>query len=85
VVTRIVEGEYLGTPIPNLGVHSTLKRAKEHFDSVVKDRVIHDYEEVYHRYYGKGVERDERYKVIWKALLKNPCETEELRLEKWIL
>lgn len=28
VVTRIVEGETIGTPIPNLGVHKTFKKAK---------------------------------------------------------
>jgi hypothetical protein len=85
VVTRIVEGKYAGNPIPNLGVHSTLKKALSHFDSVVESRVAHGYEKVYHRYFGKNIEREERYKVVWEVLVKNPCEVEELRLEKWIL
>ena len=39
VVTRYVTDATLGTPIPNLGVHTSKKSALKHYDGIIEDRI----------------------------------------------
>lgn len=86
VVTRIVEGETLGTPIPNLGMHKNLINATRHFRNIIDSRQhTEDYKIVYNKNFDTKVEIRERYKVVKQALMVNGDIKEELRLEKWVL
>ena len=38
IVTRIVTDSEFGTPVPNLGVHTSRKSAEDHYFGVVEDR-----------------------------------------------
>ena len=40
VVTRHVTNAKLGTPIPNLGVHTSQAAALKHYDEIIEDRLI---------------------------------------------
>lgn len=87
VVTRVVNGDSLGTPIPNLGVHSSYKKAKRHFDVIIKDRHDSDYRVLINHRTNLPPEEEwrKRYVVANKAYACKDNVTEELRLEKWRL
>lgn len=38
MVTREIEDSGPGYPVPNLGLHSSVKKAKKHYDSIIEDR-----------------------------------------------
>lgn len=78
VVTRIFHThENFGRSIPNLGVHSNLGRATNHFNSVLADR----------RRFGKVREMpslsDDRNPRIRCAMAEVRGEMEEIFIERW--
>jgi hypothetical protein len=83
VVTRICEGDSLGTPIPNLGVHTSFKKAKRHFDAIVDSRIKHDAQVMWGGNYDTITHPFDRYVVVNKAIIYEGDFKEELRLEKW--
>jgi hypothetical protein len=83
VVTRIVEGETVGTPIPNLGVHKTFKKAKSHFEAIIKSRIRDGHKALWGGNYNTLLEDWDRYVVVNTAHILEGNVTEELRLEKW--
>lgn len=83
IVTRIVEGQTIGTPIPNLGVHTTFKKARRHFEAVVESRVKDGHQVVWGKNYNTLLEDWDRYVVVNTAHILEGSVTEELRLEKW--
>lgn len=84
IVTRIViqKREIYGTAIPNLGVHSSLEKAIDHFNDIKKDRL--EYKNRYCRWdnYLPKNKYDSRH-LYRVARLESDIEIEELRIEKW--
>lgn len=79
IVTRIFDHSMPGiTQIPNLGVHTSLKKAQKHFDSVYQDRT--QYGPVTMTSYDDTPMNSDRSKKIQWAFTN---DGEEIRLEKW--
>lgn len=81
VVTRIHMIKTQGVvEIPNLGMHSSRKKADSHFDNVVEDRKKREHVVREQCYEGDG--RD-NYTVVRSAYCAE--SQEQIRLEKWKL
>ena len=83
IVTRTIvrENKKYGIPIPNLGVHTNLKAAIEHFESVKLDRTSKGYKCLNDRYLScYNQVHDVGYR---EALLEEKDEMETLYIERW--
>ena len=81
IVTRYVTDATVGTPIPNLGVHTSQKSALKHYDGVIEDRirigarVLHNRALTLHKYNN----RDMRDALI----INKDGSHERLKIEVW--
>lgn len=84
VVTRIVKSKQAcGVAIPNLGVHTSERSARDHFESVIQDRTKYG-RVVWDRDTGMDFYRDEQTVLIREAHCQDNWHGDEfLRLEKW--
>lgn len=87
VVTRLIEGSQKGIQhIPNLGVHSNEKKARRHYESILKDR--HSLGcSVRHNTVLRSDERPVALigeaRVGYESARYDQGLVEQLRLEKW--
>lgn len=83
VVTRTVKGEPLNVvEIPNLGVHTSYEKARQHFDSVRLDRIKSGLRNLYTH---PGFTQPGPVSVLRTSLFYHPNGmSEEIRLEKWV-
>jgi hypothetical protein len=80
IVTRIVTGHKVGTPVPNLGVWTNFKAAKHHYDGIVEDRQKRGCKVLWNHYLPSNDEFERR---VVEALLAQDDEREHLFIEKW--
>lgn len=82
VVTRITKNANPSvTEIPNLGVHTSLKRAKQHFEGVVTDRRLTS--KVNKTFFTPiiGYTNEDRMFVLAEGFVYSTGE--QVRLERW--
>jgi hypothetical protein len=79
VVTRYVTDATLVTPIPNLGVHTSKKKALAHYKSVIEDRLrlgarlLHEHK----------LDQNIQNKDMIEALIASKDGYERLKIEVW--
>jgi hypothetical protein len=82
IVTRITKNDRPGvTEIPNLGAHTNLRKAKQHFESVVSDRLTSS--QVKKTFFTPiiGYTNDDRMFVLAEGFVYSTGE--QVRLERW--
>ena len=86
IVTRVVQNSEFGIAIPNLGVHTALKRATEHFESIKQDRIKQGYTEHWDHCEHQecaGAMAVRRAYLSHRHRNDDGTEHEELRIELW--
>lgn len=90
MVTSLIEGLPRGTRnLPNLGLHTSLAKARRHYNSVINYRKDRGYQIHWDNHGIMEFYKDERYLVAREAYLSksNPDgqtkEYENLRIEMW--
>ena len=88
IVTRIVDvdGKRFGTAVPNLGVHTSLKKAVNHFEGVKTERLKRGY--VCHwDIYGEDppacIDTRKDVRTAMLTVRGEYAETETLKIERW--
>lgn len=88
MVTREIEDGGPGYPVPNLGLHSSVKKAKKHYDSIITGRSKNDN----FKLHWQGMILDTHTQngdAIYKAMMEYSYGqyhvSEILMIERWLL
>jgi len=83
IVTRVVTNETgPGVAIPNLGIHTSLKKALVHYNSIVEDRVQRGYKILWDHSTPEDW-RHERAVRTRECMIEQPTCLENLIIERW--